>query len=94
MVFPVRIVTRIVKPISVLRRGALRASECRAEAIRHGGSRTREQRPPNSLITILAVAGICYVMDKSLISRRGFLRGFGAALSLPAFESFRLLMAA
>jgi hypothetical protein len=33
-------------------------------------------------------------MEKSQISRRGFLRGFGAALSLPAFESFRPLMAA
>ena len=33
-------------------------------------------------------------MNSSQISRRGFLRGFGAALSLPAFESFRPLMAA
>jgi hypothetical protein len=33
-------------------------------------------------------------MEKSQISRRGFLRGFGAAVSLPALESFRPLMAA
>lgn len=33
-------------------------------------------------------------MEKSQISRRGFLRGLGAALSLPALESFRPLMAA
>ena len=34
------------------------------------------------------------VMEKSQISRRTFLRGFGTALALPAFESFRPLMAA
>lgn len=33
-------------------------------------------------------------MEKSHLSRRSFLRGFGAALSLPAFESFRPLLAA
>lgn len=33
-------------------------------------------------------------MPSTQISRRGFLRGFGAAVSLPAFESFRPLMAA
>jgi hypothetical protein len=33
-------------------------------------------------------------MEKSHLSRRGFLRGFGAALSLPALESFRPLLAA
>lgn len=33
-------------------------------------------------------------MKNSQLSRRGFLRGFGAALALPAFESFRPLMAA
>lgn len=34
------------------------------------------------------------MITKSQTSRRGFLRGLGAALSLPAFESFRPLMAA
>jgi hypothetical protein len=33
-------------------------------------------------------------MKSQPVSRRGFLRGFGAALSLPALESFRPLMAA
>ena len=33
-------------------------------------------------------------MKSQAVSRRGFLRGFGAALSLPALESFRPLMAA
>lgn len=33
-------------------------------------------------------------MKSQTVSRRGFLRGFGAALSLPALESFRPLMAA
>lgn len=33
-------------------------------------------------------------MEKTPLSRRSFLRGFGAALSLPAFESFHPLMAA
>jgi hypothetical protein len=33
-------------------------------------------------------------MNSSLTSRRGFLRGFGATVSLPALEAFRPLMAA